>query len=65
MIDRLFALLQDFFCTDKNLIVIAIFFLTAYYVFKVGADSKEVIQMAISGYLGMALGQKMGNGGMK
>ncbi len=65
VIDRIVQFLEEFFCTDKNLIVLVLFVIAIYSLFLMKIEAKEIINNIVSGLLGMAVGMKLSNGGIK
>lgn len=63
LIDRIMKFLEEFFCTDKNLIVLVLFVIAIYALYLMGLEAKEIINNIVSGLLGMAVGIKLNGGG--
>ncbi len=65
LIDRMIKFLEEFFCTDKNLIVLVLFVIAIYSLYLNIPDVEKIINNIISGLLGMAVGIKITNGSNK
>jgi hypothetical protein len=50
---------MEFFNDDKNIVIMAITGILVLSIIMFGIQSKEIVQMGLSGLLGLAMGKKI------